>query len=184
MINDIQGVYSIVNIINNKIYIGSSIHVNKRFSEHKYSLGNNCHYNKHLQNAWNKYGEENFSFSIVEQVDGDESILKAAEQKWIDYYESYKLDKGYNVDRYVSGKCRIVSEETKEKIRMKHIGKKASEETKRKFSSQRKGKLNAFYGRTHTIEAREKMRKAKLGVKASDAQRLALAKFGGVKSYT
>lgn len=54
---DVRGVYYILNMINNKIYIGSSIHVNKRFHEHKLALNNGTHYNGHLQNAWKMYNK-------------------------------------------------------------------------------------------------------------------------------
>lgn len=62
-----QGIYKIRNIINNKIYIGSSKNIDRRFKRHKKDLNNNCHCNIILQRAWNKYGSCSFVFEIVEQ---------------------------------------------------------------------------------------------------------------------
>ena len=38
-----SGIYKIENIINNKIYIGSSKNIIKRFNQHKYELRNYNH---------------------------------------------------------------------------------------------------------------------------------------------
>jgi len=54
---NVSGIYKIINLKNNKIYIGSSICIIKRWYHHKYHLINNNHSNCYLQNAWNKYGQ-------------------------------------------------------------------------------------------------------------------------------
>lgn len=139
---DFYGVYRIVNNINFKIYIGSSIHVNKRLYEHRSSLRGNCHRNAHLQRAWNKYGEENFSFEILEIIDDNVDILRKREQYWMDYYKSYDLNIGYNISHSAIGNSgHEISEETKEKIRNKTIG-----------------ELNHFYGKHHSEKTKEQMR--------------------------
>jgi group I intron endonuclease len=89
-------VYEIRNILNNKVYIGSSIHLEKRFKEHKNSLIRESHHNKHLQRAWNKYGVDKFEFRILELVQDKNSLLKR-EQCWIDFKDSSDVDKGYNI---------------------------------------------------------------------------------------
>lgn len=61
-----SGIYKIINNINNKVYIGSSDQLYKRFQSHKSGLINNKHDNPHLQNSFNKYGINNFSFEIIE----------------------------------------------------------------------------------------------------------------------
>jgi predicted GIY-YIG superfamily endonuclease len=61
------GVYSITNTVNKKKYFGSSRNISSRISEHKTKLKSNKHINGHLQNSWNKYGEENFVFEIIEE---------------------------------------------------------------------------------------------------------------------
>ena len=65
----ICGVYKITNRVNGKIYVGSSKNIYERWNQHKDKLRNNCHDNAHLQNAWIKYGENNFKFEIIEECD-------------------------------------------------------------------------------------------------------------------
>jgi group I intron endonuclease len=59
------GIYVIENIANRKVYIGRSKDIGSRISSHKHNLRNNIHINKYLQNAWNKYGENNFKNVIL-----------------------------------------------------------------------------------------------------------------------
>lgn len=61
-----SGIYQIRNKVNSKVYIGSSNNIKRRWQKHKALLRHNRHQNSHLQAAWNKYGEDNFVFSIVE----------------------------------------------------------------------------------------------------------------------
>ena len=60
------GIYKIVNKINGDFYVGSSKNINKRWGQHLMKLKNNKHQNMILQRAWEKYGEDNFNFEIVE----------------------------------------------------------------------------------------------------------------------
>jgi len=60
-----SGIYQILNKTNNKFYIGSASNLRRRFSNHKCHLTKNSHSNLHLQNAWNKYGGDNFEFLIL-----------------------------------------------------------------------------------------------------------------------
>lgn len=64
----ISCIYCIKNILNNKVYIGSSVNFNKRKNLHLHYLKNNKHHSNHLQKAWNKYGKENFVFEIIEKM--------------------------------------------------------------------------------------------------------------------
>ena len=87
------GIYKIKNLINDKVYIGQSVDVEKRWSTHKAELKNNYHHNIHLQNAWNKYGEENFEFSIIEECYTNQ--LNQREIYWIAKFNS--CETGYNL---------------------------------------------------------------------------------------
>lgn len=75
------GIYLIKNNISKKEYIGQSINIEKRWKDHKKDLRNNIHKNQHLQNAYNKYGENNFNFYILEEC--DKSILNDKEKFYI-----------------------------------------------------------------------------------------------------
>jgi len=70
----LSGVYQIVNIINGHKYIGSSTNLKKRLGVHKNMLKSDKHDNPHLQNAWNKYGKENFKFEIICSCPEDKTI--------------------------------------------------------------------------------------------------------------
>ena len=88
-----SGIYQIQNLINGKIYVGSSIDLNKRQSAHFRLLKNNNHHSKKLQNAWNKYGENNFKFSIIAFKENNDLIKY--EQYYINTYDS--VENGYNI---------------------------------------------------------------------------------------
>lgn len=89
------GIYKIVNTINDKIYVGSSIELDVRLNNHKYMLNSNSHYNTYLQNSVNKYGMDNFNFVIIEEC--DEKDLISRENHYISLYQSNDLTFGYNL---------------------------------------------------------------------------------------
>lgn len=89
------GIYAITNLINNKIYVGSSIDLYTRHYQHKSDLNKGIHKNPHLQNAWNKYSSENFSFSVIEVVPNVNQLLER-EQYWIDTLNVCDREIGYN----------------------------------------------------------------------------------------
>jgi len=90
------GIYKIENIVNGKIYIGQSINLYIRLLGHKNTLKSNKHFNRYLQRSWNKYGEDNFTFEILEECDIND--LNDKERYWIEKYDSCNRLKGYNID--------------------------------------------------------------------------------------
>jgi group I intron endonuclease len=124
----ISGIYKIINLKNNKIYIGSAKHLMSRKCTHFHNLKYNKHHNIHLQNSYNKYGKDNFIFEVLERCSEKELIFK--EQYYID-----TLLPDYNICKIagnVSG--RKHSLETIEKIRKANTGYKASDDTRKKQS--------------------------------------------------
>lgn len=172
MNNDI-GIYCIENIINNKKYIGQSIHISRRWSEHKYELKNNIHENDYLQKAWNKYGSDNFIFSIIELCDINE--LDNKECYYISLYNTFDRNYGYNLISG-GGVNRIISEETREKLRQ------ASK--RRKIFPDMSGVNSPMYGKHLSQETKEKIRQSHIGKKSSEQtkQKLSQLRIGANNS--
>lgn len=80
--DDPSGIYKITCVPSAKIYIGSAVGIKTRWSLHKSQLYKESHHNIYLQRAWNKYGEGNFCFEIVELCGIPELISR--EQYYID----------------------------------------------------------------------------------------------------
>jgi group I intron endonuclease len=118
-----SGIYLIKNLINSKLYVGKACCLRQRLNNHKYLLRHNKHVNIYLQNAWNKYGEKNFEFSIVEYC--DINCLAEKEYYWVDFYKVNDAEFGYNL-MIVGRKNYRHAEETKRKIGNAHLGRKMS----------------------------------------------------------
>lgn len=110
------GIYSITNTVNGKRYIGKSINIKARWAQHKWSMkcerkGKDA--NRHLFNAFKKYGVDAFIFEVLETFPTVcEKSLIEAELFYIDKYRATERDFGYNLRRDSSTKC-MVHEETK-----------------------------------------------------------------------
>jgi group I intron endonuclease len=90
-----SGVYQILCIPTGKIYIGSTVDLRARWGGHRRSLRQCNHSNVYLQEAWDKYGEANFTFSVLESA--EESGLLRAEQTWIDKTKCADRNNGFNI---------------------------------------------------------------------------------------
>lgn len=182
--NDIYktfGIYRITNLINGKTYIGKTgANFGDRWDCHRAQLRGGYHDNPHLQRAWNKYGENNFEFCIVECVT-DVSALDDLEKKYIIQYRERNLC--YNILDGGDGGFRLgshLSEDAKrriaEKNRVNMTGRKASDRTKAKMSNSqleryskwteedriRHGKMVSAYASGYTWSNDSKARFSKL----------------------
>lgn len=93
---ELAGIYQIRNIINNKIYLGSSKYFSTRLRRHHSDLNRNRHHSYKLQRAINKYGFDNFVFEIIELKTDEYKIhILDMEQEYLDILEPYKY--GYNI---------------------------------------------------------------------------------------
>lgn len=91
-----SGVYMIKNRRNNKLYVGSStICVTARMNGHRKLLRDGKHRNRHLQSAWNKYGEDAFVFVVMVRCLPD--LCLGWEQHYINKFRSADPAFGYNV---------------------------------------------------------------------------------------
>lgn len=104
------GIYCLFNTYNGKRYIGSSQDIYNRMHEHLHLLKRNKGHNQHLQNAWNKYGEDAFEFYVLEYCKPDVRFIR--EQWYIT-----NLQPEYNLtENVVANFGHPVSEEAKRKI--------------------------------------------------------------------
>jgi group I intron endonuclease len=151
---DNSGIYSIVNIKTNKLYIGSSKTIKERWRKHKTLLNKNIHHNKHLQHSWNKYGSSCFEFNIIELCDKSDLIVR--EQYWIDLTKCTNKRFGYNIKKVAGSnlgtkmsketklklKLSWQNEERKEKLKVLLSNRILSDESRLKMSITRKNKPN------------------------------------------
>jgi group I intron endonuclease len=77
-----RGIYKIINVINNKFYVGSAVDLKRRKTRHFSELRTGKHNNRHLQAAWVKYGEQAFVFVVVAELTDSDDLL-AAENVWL-----------------------------------------------------------------------------------------------------
>lgn len=144
------GIYEILNKTNDKRYIGSSKDIETRFKVHLSLLKCNKHFNKHLQSAWNKYGEEAFEFNATELCEQEELFIR--EKHYIDTLDVLDHNNGYNVcpNPATSTAGTTWSQESKDKLSKTLI---------EDYASGKRKKLNYL----HTISAKEAISKATKG---------------------
>lgn len=182
-----QVIYKIVNLVNDKFYVGSTTNKKVRFREHRKQLRGNRHHCKHLQAAWNKYGEVKFDFVVVEEVP-DNCSLADAEDRWLKEWfgkpECYNSGAAaiapwrgvYGPDHFNFGK--VMKSEQKAQISSSlkefyaadyfnhpRVGKTHSEETKAKISASKKANPVAYWqGKERSEETKAKISAAQKGV--------------------
>jgi group I intron endonuclease len=150
-LQSVPGIYKITNTVNNKIYIGCASNIRTRVNGHLYDLRRDKHNNSYLQKAWSKYGEENFTFEMLEECDMNNLHVK--EHYWVDKFNCLDRSVGYNLKPTDPNGCSIHSEETKEKLRIANKGKKPSILCIQKLKE-----------RTLSPEHKEIMRKSREGI--------------------
>lgn len=155
-----SGVYKITCATNGKIYIGSALNLRRRKASHFRQLHKNKHENLYLQRAFNKYGEDAFTFEVLELVLIPE-MLTAREQYWFDKLRPFDK-RGFNIlSKAGSALGYKHTPETIAKISKANTGKERTPETLEKLRQSHLGKPCAFKGQTHTPEARKKIRQAR-----------------------
>ena len=168
------GIYSIENLVNKKIYIGQSVCIESRFSQHISSLRRQCHDNHNLQEDWNHYGESSFSFRLLEVCDKEE--LDEKESFYVEKFKSNEPEFGYN---FTNG-GKIGFKHNPELLKLESETQKKKYEDNPELRDKRKidaikqwsnpderakhcGTRNGMYGKTHSAEAREKIAQAQRG---------------------
>ena len=175
-----QVIYKIINLVNDKFYVGSTTNKNERFRTHRNKLRRGVHHCAHLQAAWHKYGEEKFVFRVVVEIPNGES-LQAAEDLWL--AENVGKDHCYNTGLRSGAPMRGIQKEKhpnfgkpktdveREQISQTlkefyaadpnnhpRVGKQHTEETKAKISASKKANPVAYWeGKERSEETRQKI---------------------------
>jgi group I intron endonuclease len=195
------GIYKITNLLNNKVYIGQSWNIEKRWINHKCSKTKD-----YFSRALKKYGTDNFTFEIIREIkEGKltQILLDCLEEKYIKQFNSIDRSKGYNLRTGGNGGGKH-SSETKnllsrinyerfsnpkeiEKLRKAHIGKKQSLITIEKRKKALKGRIvsdktrkkisKSNTGKVCSEEAKEKNRLWHLGKKPTKESKEKAAKI-------
>lgn len=119
-----SGIYKIINLLDEKVYIGSSKNIQQRQYKHFWLLNKNCHDNSHLQNAYNKFGEKNFIFDVIELCVEEE--LASKENYYIKKYNSNNSTFGYNLTTVTELRKNNFNYEIKKKLSKYNLKKNAN----------------------------------------------------------
>jgi len=140
-----SGIYKITNEITGKFYIGSAKDIDRRWYDHKRELKLNIHTNPKLQHSWNFYGEDKFSFLILEKVEPIQEKLFEREQYYLDIFKPHIRGIGYNICHIASGGDNITYNPNRDAFI-------------EKMSDICSGEGNPMFGRTHSEEALKKQK--------------------------
>lgn len=155
-----QVVYKIVNLVNDKFYVGSTNNQRERFRTHRNKLRRGVHHCAHLQASWNKYGEEKFAFKVISHVPDGES-LQEAEDAWL--ISHVGKPHCYNSGLRSGAPMRGIQKE-----RHPNFGKPITEEQRQQISQTLKDFYAQDYfnhprvGKQHTEETKAKISAAKM----------------------
>lgn len=167
--NRTSGIYTIYSSVNGRTYIGSAVNIASRWRQHRYDLRKNNHHSQHLQRAWNKYGEDAFEFSVIEECPPEQLIER----------EQWHMDQcsdRYNCAPVAGSPLGMTrSPEARAKMSAAHMGCKNSDEARAKMSASlmghavsdetRKKISDTLRGHSVSAETREKIRQSKVGNK-------------------
>lgn len=162
-----SGIYCIKHVESGRCYVGSAENFDRRFKAHLTKLSSGKHHSSKLQEAWNRFGGEAFEIVVLERCIKEELI--AREQQWIDMLEAAVV--GYNVAEWAKSpmKGKTHSDETRQKMRDSHKGRKPiSEETRQKLRDMAK---------------RREERKRQEGFEVSEETRAKLSEAGKGREF-
>lgn len=155
-----SGIYKITCTVTGKFYIGSSIDLQGRQSDHFGELRRGIHINPKLQNAFNKYGEDAFIYEVLELV--LIPFLIEREQYYLDKLKPFG-NKGFNINLNAASRLGMNhTPESREKNRQAHLGKTVSPETRKKLQEANLGNARAL-GNKLSPETRAQMSQARMG---------------------
>ncbi len=99
-----MGIYQLRNLVNNKVLIGSSMSLDKKYNSLQMSLDSGGYPSKDLVKEWKENGSQQFVFEILDELEHQDvpvpdyqikADLKALEELWLEKIKPFG-DKGYN----------------------------------------------------------------------------------------
>jgi group I intron endonuclease len=97
-----MGVYQIKNLVNGKVFVGSSKNLPGKINSHRFQLKQGSHMNRALQQDYSHFGEDRFSFTILDYLEPGmdpkhdyTEDLKVLEEIWMERLQPYG-DRGYH----------------------------------------------------------------------------------------
>jgi hypothetical protein len=97
-----MGVFQIRNLVDGKIFVGSTLDLTAMFNRIRFQLFAGAHPNKPLETDWRNLGSSKFAFEVLEEIFPREDMnydyaadLETLEDLWLEKLEPYG-DKGYN----------------------------------------------------------------------------------------
>lgn len=179
------GIYEIVNTVNSKRYVGSSVNIQERWLTHLRELRKGTHHAQHLQRSFDKYGEECFEIRAI--LECDRSFLIKNEQ--------IELDKGYDYNSSPTAQSTLglkFSDDARERVRQNRLdryaadpegysammsslskGKPKSDEWKRKMSER-------LIGSTHSDMHVENMAKSRAEICETKVRMIRAMRLSGM----
>ena len=174
-----QGVYKISSLAKpERVYVGSSKNIRNRWWAHLSDLKKGKHHSRKMQRHFNKYGQEDLIFEVLEHVQNANALI-SVEQKYIDSISPF-----FNAMKK-AGSCLGYKHTDESRQRMSEARKKrkTAPETRLKMSIARKGRIISDYQRQRIIETNktrvlspesiEKLRRAHTGMKKHTPESLA-----------
>lgn len=145
-----SGIYGIQCAVNGRWYVGQSSNITKRNTDEKRQLNEGTFHNKHLQNAWRKYGAEAFKWIVLERCPVAE--LDKREIEWIKTLDSFA--NGFNLTAGGGGAR----------------GFKHSHEWRKRASERNSNGRSPRLGKPISAEAKKRMREKALGSNSPKAR--------------
>jgi len=188
----IAGVYQIINAINGKSYIGSSKNVIKRWYRHRQQLKKGNHHSVYLQRAWNKYGSNSFTLKIlietndlfvqeqlfINQLKPEYNVGAVGGGDNITLHPDLNRIKEKHRKNYFTNEIGLRNQPKQHfgesnpnwkggisKFKCIDCNSKISYGHQRCTICSKLGNQNPFFGKQHSEETKEKLRRNKLGIK-------------------
>jgi len=171
-----SGIYQIENQINGKRYIGSAVNLRTRWQNHLSALHRGGHRNRHLQRAFDKYGESVFLFTVLKYIEDFQMLIEREQY----YFDTSKPE--YNMSPTAGSLLGYQhTDEALTKMRAAQVDRQVSTETLAKMHAANSGEQHYNYGKHPSAVTKQKISKALTGKRLSNETKQKIS--AGLKAY-